>query len=155
MPEKKFPIASAVVAPNEADDVEIGQGPRLLSPDTERSDSVPNEQSQVNTANGTEKEHMPFFTVLVVVINLSAFCYGLFFMIGRENTEISEFSPISPPNEKLTYATVSTWPGKLYNISTSLVNLAVQNALTTGKNFGGCYRTNLFTLDMHTSCLIK
>jgi hypothetical protein len=112
MKTSSIPTASAINI--EEDDVEIGRSDNnamLLPPDAVSS-SAP-ENTEFNEAI-TEKLKFPYFTAMMITTNIVVYCYGLFFIIGIENTEISKFSPISPPNDSMEFSAVGNWPGEIY-----------------------------------------
>ena len=119
MEGKSIPTALPVTTVD-CDDIEIGRvDARLLTPNTQQShdDRMPNPASSVNERN--EKVQYPFLTALLVVVNITVFCYGLYVVIGAKGAQITEFSPISPPSENLVFSAVSSWPGNAL-ISTAI-----------------------------------
>ena len=58
-----------------------------------------------------DSKKRPFFTALIFTLVWASFLYGLFFIIGVNNADISPLTPISPPNEVLWFVYIDAWPG--------------------------------------------
>mmetsp|Transcript_3086 Transcript_3086/g.4747 ORF Transcript_3086/g.4747 Transcript_3086/m.4747 type:complete len:347 (+) Transcript_3086:389-1429(+) len=54
--------------------------------------------------------HYPIYTVGMIIVQLSLYIYGIYYLIGVNNVEYSRYQPISPPNRNLMFDTVSRWP---------------------------------------------
>jgi membrane associated rhomboid family serine protease len=52
----------------------------------------------------------PLFTTLILLAQWSLFLFGIFYMIGLDNTVISSYSPISPPIQELQFKIINSWP---------------------------------------------
>eukprot|EP00602_Paraphysomonas_sp_CaronLab_P006603 CAMPEP_0185035206 /NCGR_PEP_ID=MMETSP1103-20130426/26150_1 /TAXON_ID=36769 /ORGANISM="Paraphysomonas bandaiensis, Strain Caron Lab Isolate" /LENGTH=161 /DNA_ID=CAMNT_0027572179 /DNA_START=352 /DNA_END=838 /DNA_ORIENTATION=- len=49
--------------------------------------------------------HYPIYTVGMIIVQLSLYIYGIYYLIGVNNVEYSRYQPISPPNRNLMFDT--------------------------------------------------